>query len=168
MKNYILLTIIAIVALSCESKTVEVDKVAGQQLRGDNIGNGFTLGSNDDMQTTLDVIYAYAEGNFDLVMEKMADTCYFRPEKGGEWITLANPFGDFLQTLHDPYDSIVRSVYNAVPIKSEGSEYTIVSVPFSEIKYGKDGTVVNESVYERFWLKDGKIERVVKWVAESN
>jgi hypothetical protein len=106
MKKYVLFTIIAIVAFSCETKTVEIDKVAGQQLRGDNIGNGFTLGSNDDMQTTLDVINAYAEGNFDLVMEKMADTCYFRPEKGGEWITLTNPFSDFLQTLHDPYDSI--------------------------------------------------------------
>ena len=56
MKKYILLTIITLIVFSCETKTVEVDKVAGQQLWGDNIGNGFTLGSNDDMQTTLDVI----------------------------------------------------------------------------------------------------------------
>ena len=39
MKKYILLTIITLIAFSCETKTVEVVKVAGQQLWGDKIGN---------------------------------------------------------------------------------------------------------------------------------
>ena len=46
--------------------------------------------------------------------------------------------------------------------------YTIVSIPFSETRYKKDGTVENESIFERFILKDGKFVRVNKWVAESN
>ena len=51
-------------------------------------------------------------------------------------------FTDFLKGLHEPYDSIKRQAWNAYPISPVGAEnYTIVSIPFSETRYKKDGSV---------------------------
>ena len=168
MKKYLIL-FVSIVLVSCETKTLEVPVVAGEQFWGDNQGEGFVPGPKEDLQTALDILYGYADAEFDMISEKSLDTVYFRPEKGGEVITMAKPFTDFLKGLHEPYDSIKRQAWNAYPISPVGAEnYTIVSIPFSETRYKKDGTVENESIFERFILKDGKLLRVNKWVAESN
>ena len=122
----------------------------------------------DYAKTTIDVLQAFSDGDFDFIMEKMADTVAFFPEKGGELVTLINPFSDFLATMQEPYDSVIRNPYNITSVSSGlENSYTIISVPFTEIRYAKDGSVERERVFERFiYNSDGKIARVNKWSSE--
>ena len=168
MKKILLLFII-IAFISCETNTVEVVKPAGEWLVGNWTGKKMIPGPEEDAQTAMDVTMGYADKVFELMMEKSADTVMFFPEKGGEIVELVKPFGDFLKSLQEPYDSIVRTPYNVYPIRPEGSDnFTIVTVPFTEIRYAKDGSVEKERVIERFWVVDGKVVRVNKWAAELN
>ena len=165
MKKIITLLIVATL-FSRETKTVEVNTQAGEGLQN----NKYKLyaGSMDYAKTTIDVLQAYSDGDFDFIMEKMADTVAFFPDKGGEMVTLINPFSDFLATMQEPYDSIVRNPYNVTSI-SPGLEdsFTIISVPFTEIRYAKDGTVERERIFERFiFNSEGKIGRVNKGSSE--
>tara|TARA_B100000965_G_scaffold405216_1_gene438383 strand:+ start:1710 stop:2213 length:504 start_codon:yes stop_codon:yes gene_type:complete len=167
MKKIILLFVFT-AFLSCETKTVEVNTQVGKALYGDQ--NKLYAGNMDYAKTTIDVLKAYADGNFDLIMEKMADTVRFFPDKGGELVTLVNPFNDFLTSMQEPYDSLTRGAYNVTSISSglEGSS-TIISVPFTETRYLKDGSVEKERVFERFiFNSEGKIARVNKWTAQMN
>ena len=167
MKKIITLLIVATL-FSCETKTVEVNTQAGEGLQNNNYK--LYAGSMDYAKTTIDVLQAYSDGDFDFIMEKMADTVAFFPDKGGEMVTLINPFSDFLATMQEPYDSIVRNPYNVTSI-SPGLEdsFTIISVPFTETRYAKDGSVERDRVFERFiFNSDGKIVRVNKWSSELN
>ena len=60
MKKYILLTVIALIAFACETKTVEVDKVAGQWLMGgDRVGMGYSAGDQSDADFAKKFMDAY-------------------------------------------------------------------------------------------------------------
>ena len=165
MKKIITLLIIATL-ISCETKTVEVNSQVGEGLL--NNQNKLYAGSMDYAKTTIDVLQAFSDRDFDFIMEKMADTVAFFPEKGGELVTLINPFSDFLATMQEPYDSVIRNPYNVTSVSSGlENSYTIISVPFTEIRYAKDGSVERERVFERFiYNSDGKIARVNKWSSE--
>ena len=165
MKKIITLLIIATL-ISCETKTVEVNSQVGEGLL--NNQNKLYAGSMDYAKTTIDVLQAFSDGDLDFIMEKMADTVAFFPEKGGELVTLINPFSDFLATMQEPYDSVIRNPYNITSVSSGlENSYTIISVPFTEIRYAKDGSVERERVFERFiYNSDGKIARVNKWSSE--
>lgn len=165
MKKIITLLIIATL-ISCETKTVEVNGQVGEGLL--NNQNKLYAGSMDYAKTTINVLQAFSDGDFDFIMEKMADTVAFFPEKGGELVTLINPFSDFLATMQEPYDSVIRNPYNVTSVSSGlENSYTIISVPFTEIRYAKDGSVERERVFERFiYNSDGKIVRVNKWSSE--
>ena len=161
MKKIITLLIVATL-ISCETKTVEVNSQVGEGLLSNQ--NKLYAGSMDYAKTTIDVLQAFSDGDFDFIMEKMADTVAFFPEKGGELVTLINPFSDFLATMQEPYDSVIRNPYNVTSVSSGlENSYTIISVPFTEIRYAKDGSVERERVFERFiYNSDGKIARVNK------
>ena len=165
MKKIITLLIIATL-ISCEKKTVELNRQVGEGLISNQ--NKLYAGSMDYAKTTIDVLQAFSDGDFDFIMEKMADTVVFFPEKGGELVTLINPFSDFLATMQEPYDSVIRNPYNVTSVSSGlENSYTIISVPFTEIRYAKDGSVERERVFERFiYNSDGKIVRVNKWSSE--
>ena len=68
MKKYLIL-FVSIVLVSCETKTVEVPVVAGEQFWGDNQGEGFVPGPKEDLQTALDILYGYADAEFDMISE---------------------------------------------------------------------------------------------------
>ena len=168
MKKIILL-IVFTAFMSCETKTVEVVKPAGEWLMGNLKGDKMIPGPDEDAQVAMDVIMGYANKDFELMMERSADTVMFFPEKGGELVQLVKPFDDFVESLQEPYDSIVRTPYNVYPLRPESSDnFTIVTVPFTEIRYAKDGSVEKERIIERFWVFDGKVVRVNKWAAELN
>ena len=70
--------------------------------------------------------------------------------------------------MHDPYDSISRSVYDVVPlIPSFDKELTVVMFPFTETRYRKDGDVENYRFYERHYIRGGKVRGVRKWSQEE-
>ena len=166
MKKLLSLLFVLPLFLSCETQTIELNSQVGEGLRGSQ--TKLYAGSMDYAKTTLDVLQAYADGDFDFIMEKMADTVSFFPDRGGELISLVNPFNDFLSSMQEPYDSISRNPYNVTSVSSGLEDsYTIISVPFTEVRYAKDGSVERDRVFERFiFNSDGKITRVNKWSSE--
>ena len=70
-----------------------------------------------------------------------------------------------IKSLHEPYDSIQRSINNVVPLKIEGSDFTRVSVAFREKRYYKDGTQVSVRLIDRIFFREGKI-RIIQWMGE--
>ncbi len=68
--------------------------------------------------------------------------------------------------LHSPYDSIKRNVWNAVPLQAQGTDFTRVTVAFSEQRFLKDGTQENLRIIDRIFIRDGKIYRIHQWDAE--
>ena len=143
MKKIILL-IVFTAFMSCETKTVEVVKPAGEWLMGNFEGDKMIPGPDEDAQVAMDVIMGYANKDFELMMERSADTVMFFPEKGGELVQLVKPFDDFVESLQEPYDSIVRTPYNVYPLRPESSDnFTIVTVPFTEVRYAKDLSLIH-------------------------
>ena len=87
----ILLFIIITTFISCETKTVEVEKSAGMTYYGENNGKKFQFGSDEIAQLAVDAILAYADGNFDFMNEISADTVMFFEPSIGKPIAVINP-----------------------------------------------------------------------------
>ena len=161
MKKIILLLTVAFF-LSCETKTIEVEKSAGMTYYGANEGKKFQFGSDEIAQLAVDAILAYADGNFDFMNEISADTIMFFEPSMGKPIAVINPENEFLTQIQSPYDSITRFVFNAIPLKREGDNYETVTVSFRENRY-KNGEVEKLRVVDKIWFRDGKFFRVNQW-----
>ena len=153
MKKIILLLTVAFF-LSCETKTIEVEKSAGMTYYGANEGKKFQFGSDEIAQLAVDAILAYADGNFDFMNEISADTIMFFEPSMGKPIAVINPANEFLTQIQSPYDSITRFVFNAIPLKREGDNYETVTVSFRENRY-KNGEVEKLRVVDKIWFRDG-------------
>ena len=161
MKKYILLFTV-IFFIGCEPTVVE--KSAGV---ANSDGDKYILGSDEDSQLAVDLVKAYAEKNTDLMYEMMTDTVRYWPSQGGEMLVLSrDAVHDVVNQLRSPYDSITRTVWNSVPLKTEGSDYSRVTVAFSENRFLKDGTQENVRLIDRIFIRDGKIFRIHQWDAE--
>ena len=161
MKKYILFFVV-ISFIGCESTVVE--KSAGI---ANSDGDKYLLGSDEDSQLAVDLVLAYAEKNTDFMYEMMTDTVRYWPSQGGEMLVLSrDAVHDVVNQLHSPYDSITRTVWNSVPLKTEGSDYSRVTVAFSENRFLKDGTQENVRLIDRIFIRDGKIFRIHQWDAE--
>ena len=117
MKKYILITIIALVTFSCETKTAEVENGGGEIMMGQYAGEKLFFASDETVEIAKTMIDAYSNKDFDLVNQYSADTVYFKPPQGGEYIPIPIPANDFLAMMTDPYDSIVRNIRSIVPLK---------------------------------------------------
>ena len=151
----------AFLMLSCQ-QSVEVS--AGI---ANSDGDKYILGSDEDTKLAVDLILAYADKNIDYMTEKMADSVTYWPPQGGKSMTMGlEDVPGVVMQLHSSYDSITRRVWNAVPLKISGSDYTRVTVAFSERRYLKDGSQENLRIIDRVFIRDGKIYRIHQWDAE--
>ena len=99
--------------------------------------------------------------------EMMNDTIRYWPSQGREMLVLSrDAVHDVVNQLHSPYDSITRTVWNSVPLKTEGSDYSRVTVAFSENRFLKNGTQESVRLIDRIFIRDGKIFRIHQWDAE--
>ena len=114
MKKYILITIIALVTFSCETKTVEVENGGGEIMMGQYLEKLF-FASDETVEIAKTMINAYSNKDFDIVNQYSADSVYFKPPQGGEYIPIPIPANDFLAMMTDPYDSIVRNIRSISP-----------------------------------------------------
>ena len=161
MKKILLLFITA-AFISCETKTVEVEKSAGMVYNGPNKGKSYMIGSDENAKIAANAILAYADGNFDYMNEVSADTVMFFEPSMGKAIPVVNPANEFLSQIQSPYDSITRSIWNAIPLKREGDDFETVLVSFIENRY-KDGEVERLRVMDKIFMRDGKFFRVNQW-----
>lgn len=130
-------------------------------------GDKYILGSDEDTKIAVDLVLAYADKNIEMMTEKMADSVTYWPPQGGSSMTMGlEDIPSVIMQLHSPYDSITRRVWNAVPLKISGSDYTRVTVAFSERRYMKDGSTENLRVIDRIFIRDGKVYRIHQWDAE--
>jgi ketosteroid isomerase-like protein len=160
MKTNIYLILITALIFSCQTpNTVQID---------DSEWSGTISASDETVEIAKTMVNAYSNKDFDLVNQYSADTVYFKPPQGGEYIPIPIPANDFLAMLTDPYDSIVRNIRSIVPLKREEGDNAGVYINFDETTYGKDGTVTKSNIIDRMWVRDGKVYRIEQWVAESN
>jgi len=170
MKKIILLFSAAILIFSCESEVEHKNKDIGEILSGSNKGSTYSLGSMEDAQLALDWSHAFTVKDFDfMTSENFTDSVFFYPPNSLNRVDMDIPTLRTLVTaMHDPYDSISRSVYDVVPlIPSFDKELTVVMFPFTEIRYRKDGDVENYRFYERHYIRGGKVRGVRKWSQEE-
>ena len=161
MKKIILLFIVASF-LSCETKTVEVNKLGGMTYFGENTGKKFEIGSEESLKISVSLVNAYAEGDFDLMNDMTTDTVFYFEPSFGKPIPVVNPANDFLTQIQSPYDSITRRIWNAIPLKRAGSDYETVTVSFIENRY-KNGEVEKLRIIDRIFIRDSKVFRVNQW-----
>ena len=79
MKKIITLLIVATL-ISCETKTVELDKVAGQWLiEGDRLGMGYSAGDQSDADFVMKFMDAYVNKDPQSMIEMSACLLYTSP-----------------------------------------------------------------------------------------
>ena len=163
MKKILLLLTFAIF-LSCETQTIEVESTGGKSYYGQHEGVAFEFGSDENTKIAVDLVLAYAEGNFELMNEMSADTVmFFEPSVGKPIPVARDPNYTFLKEIQSPYDSIQRFIWNAIPTKAVGADYETVTVSFRENRFYKTGEVEKLRVIDRIFIRDGKFFRVNQW-----
>ena len=159
--NKILFILTTLFFIGCQQP---VEKSAGI---ANSDGAKYVLGSDDENQIAVNLVLAYADKDTESMYEMMTDTVRYWPPQGGKMMVMSrDDVYDIVMQLHSPYDSIKRTVWNSVPLKTEGSDYTRVTVAFSENRFLKDGTQENVRLIDRIFIRDGKIFRIHQWDAE--
>mgnify|MGYP003684470471 FL=1 len=170
MKKITVLTIITFLIISCQNNETNVKKNVGEILSGDNKGSTYSIGSMEDAQLALDFSTAFVNQDYDFVTEKnYLETVFFYPEKGLERLEFDLPsLIELAKSMHEPYDSIRRNVYDVIPVvPSYDENLTVVMFPFTETRYRKNGEIEKYRFFERHYIKDGKIAGVRKWSQEE-
>ena len=101
--------------------------------------------------------------------ENYLETVFFYPEKGLDRLEFDLPsLIELAKSMHEPYDSIRRNVYDVIPVvPSYDQNLTVVMFPFTETRYRKDGEIEKYRFYERHYIRNGKIAGVRKWSQEQ-
>jgi len=168
MKKIIILSLLVTFIFGCETKTIEVEKSAGIVERYPGNGDGFVMASTEDAQLAVDLILAFADKDIETMKKSFADTATYLPPQGGKAITTPlSELENIVMALHEPYDSIKRTLWNAIPIKLNGDDNSSVTVSFKEDRFYKDGTEESLRIIDRIFINsEKKIYRIHQWTAE--
>ena len=168
--NYkIILFFLLTTFLSCETKTkeVKVNSSAGMAYQGESEGKKFSFGSDDDAKIAVNLVIAFAKKDIETMIKSMADTVRYLPPQGSKAIVASlKELPGIVDLLHQPYDSLNRKVWNAVPLIKEGDDFTKVIVTFLEERFYKDGKKESVGLIDRMYIKDGKIFNINQWMSE--
>ncbi len=162
-------TLFTFILISCQTKTVEIEVASsgGKQLRGANKGKNFYFGEDKFSQAAIDLISAFAEKDVETMAKFMSDTVKYIPPQGGKAIeSTLSELPKIVELLHEPYDSITRELHNAIPVKFEDSDVTLVTVSFYEKRYYKTGETEQVRLIDRIRFRDEKIFWIAQWMGE--
>ena len=169
MKYKITLFLISILFISCNTKTVEVEinSTGGMAYQGESKGKKFSFGSDEDAKIAVDLILAFAQKDTETMTKCMADSVRYMPPQGSKPIMASSEqINEIVELLHQPYDSLKRYIWNAIPLIKEGEDFTKVTVTFNEKRYYKDGKEESIGLIDRIYIKDGKIFNINQWMSE--
>ena len=126
------------------------------------------MASTEDAQLAVDLILAFADKDIETMKKSFADTATYLPPQGGKAITTPlSELENIVMALHEPYDSIKRTLWNAIPIKLNGDDNSSVTVSFKEDRFYKDGTEESLRIIDRIFINnEKKIYRIHQWAAE--
>ncbi len=165
MKKILLLFTISTL-LSCETKTVEIEKTAGEWLMDGNWnGKKYMLG--DDKYTDLAMTFMEAYADFDpqTMVDMTTDMAKFHPGDVAGVFDVDMSNTDFIVQRQSEWDSINRNYNFIIPLKLEETNYNVVHAGISEKRFYKDGSTESILFYEKIWFNnEDKISRVVQWM----
>jgi hypothetical protein len=170
MKKISFILTIAFLFTSCQNNESSHSENVGEILSGNNKGSIYSVGSMDHAQLALDFSTAFVNQDYDFVNEEnYLETIFFYPEKGLDRLEFDLPsLIELAKSMHEPYDSIRRNVYDVIPVvPSHDEDLTVVMFPFTETRYRKDGEIERYRFYERHYIRGGKIAGVRKWSQEE-
>ena len=169
MKKIILLLILTVSLISCET-SVEVDKIGGEWLReGTRLGKGYTIGDKKDSDFAKKFMDAYENMDAQLMVDLSADIVKFHPADIGGVFDVDMTNTDFIVERQSNWDSISRDYIFIMPLNMEDSEGRLVTAAFTETRYIKDGSTETNIFYERLYIDDQDlIARVVQYSRPPN
>jgi len=162
MKKILLFILIA-AFFSCETKIVEVPVKGGEIMLGKNKGSKFYIAPDDNVDIVKNLLKSWNNMDADGMFEVLEDTITWlvatekKPIKADK---------EFIKEYLKSYDSISQVVQGYIPHQWEGQPHVVVSVASREKKYKKDGTFEDDRLFERFFVRDGKIFQVQAWSAD--
>ena len=164
MKKIITLLIIATL-ISCETEVVKVPLKAGEIALGPNTGSKYYLTSDDNVDIVKKLLESWNNMDPDGMFEVLEDTITWYDASEKKPIVADK---NFIIEYMSAYDSISQVVQGYIPHQYEGQTADVVSVASRETKFKKDGTVEDDRLFERFFIRNGKIFRVMAWSAVWN
>ena len=170
MKKIITLLTIAFVFSSCESEVKEINLTGGEILMGNNKGSVYSFGTMGNANHALNFSKAFTVKDYSFFTEEnFNDTIFFYPEKGLDRLEFDIQSAiELIKSMHEPYDSITREIYDVIPlVPSYNEDLTVVIFPFTETRYGKDGSIEKYRFTERHYIFGGKVYGVRKWSQEE-
>ena len=163
-KNIIIISIITLLC-SCESNQseVEVNANAGKHYLANFKNKKYIFGSDEDARNAAKLVMAYADKDVETMSKFMGDTVVYFPPNGGMSIkTAKSELPNIVEMLHQPYDSIKRTLFSVIPLKPQGADFTRAEVNFKEDRYFKDGTKQAVMLHDKVFFRNGKIFRMVE------
>lgn len=170
MKKIISLLTIAFIFTSCENEVKEISSTGGEILMGNNKGSVYSFGTMDNANHALNFSKAFTVKDYSFFTEEnFNDTIFFYPEKGLNRLEFDIKSAiELIKSMHEPYDSITREIYDVIPlVPSYNEDLTVVIFPFTETRYGKDGSIERYRFTERHYISGGKVYGVRKWSQEE-
>ena len=170
MKKIITLLTIAFIFSSCKSEVKEINSTGGEILMGNNKGSVYSFGTMDNANHALNFSKAFTVKDYSFFTEEnFNDTIFFYPEKGLDRLEFDIQSAiELIKSMHEPYDSIIREIYDVIPlVPSYNKDLTVVIFPFTETRYGKDGSIEKYRFTERHYIYGGKVYGVRKWSQEE-
>lgn len=167
-KNIIIFSIITFL-YSCESNQVEVEvnANAGKHYLANFKDKKYIFGSDEDARNAVKLVMAYADKDVETMSKFMGDTVvYFPPNGGMSMKTAKSELPNIVEMLHQPYDSIKRTLYSVIPLKPQGADFTRAEVNFKEDRYLKDGTQQSVMLNDKIFFRNGEIFRIVQLMGE--
>tara|TARA_B100000886_G_C20282396_1_gene431796 strand:- start:30 stop:530 length:501 start_codon:yes stop_codon:yes gene_type:complete len=162
-KLYILLITTAF--LSCETSNTEVQVKGGEIALGNNKGSKFYIAPDENVEIVKKLISSYNNMDLDGIYEVCNDSVMWFAPKLDKPVVADRLF---MEAYFSEYDSVNQVVQGYIPHQYEGQKAVVVSVASREKRYKKDGTVEDERLFERFFIIDKKITRVMAWSADWN
>ena len=169
MKKIILLSILTLSLLSCET-SVEVEKIGGEWLmEGSRLGKGYMIGDQKDTDLAKKFMDAYEDMDAQLMVDLSADTVKFHPADIGGVFDVDMTNTDFIDERQSNWDSISRDYIFIMPLNMEDSDGRLVTTAFTETRYVKDGSTETNIFYERLYINEqDQIARVVQYSRPPN
>ena len=167
-KSIITFSIIAFLC-SCESNQVEVEvnANAGKHYLANFKNKKYIFGSDEDAKNAVKLVMAYADKDVETMSKYMGDTVvYFPPNGGMSMKTAKSDLPNIVEMLHQPYDSIKRTLYSVIPLKPQGADFTRAEVNFREDRHLKDGTKQSVMLHDKIFFRNGEIFRIVQLMGE--
>jgi hypothetical protein len=167
-KNIIIFSIITFL-FSCESNQVEVEvnANAGKHYLANFKDKKYIFGSDEDARNAVKLVMAYADKDVETMSKFMGDTVVYFPPNGGMSMKSAkSELPNIVEMLHQPYDSIKRTLYSVIPLKPQGADFTRAEVNFKEDRYLKDGTKQSVMLHDKIFFRNGEIFRIVQLMGE--